>query len=252
MDDITIYSKTHKQHHKDVKEILKLLSDNGLKLNKAKCNFCTEKVNLLEFTVHNGVVSPNDDRLGPLKTKLNIETIKQLHSFVGYIGYFRNFIKNFAKKTFELYEVINRKKEFKYVDVEGIVESLRVELVNSAFVDFPDMEQQFIIEADASDYCIRGILKQKKDGKEIVIRFYSRNLITEERNYATLEKETLAIIDSIKVFKNYLHKKFLVRTDHKPLVWLHKVKNPQGRIARWLMFLADLDFQLSIKKENQM
>lgn len=80
------------------------------------------------------------------------------------------------------------------------------------------MDEAFIIEADASDYYIGGVLKQVRDEKEIVIRFCSRNLIQAERNYATLEKEALAIIYAIKVFKNYLHKRFIVRTDHKSLI----------------------------------
>jgi transposase InsO family protein len=248
MDDITVYSKTHESHHNDVQEVLELLSRNGLRIGRAKSVFCTTKVNLLGFSVCNGEVSPDESRLGPFKERLQIETIQQLHSFIGCIGYFRNFIEDFAGKTFELYEVINRKKAFQDVSVENLVENLRLELIESAFLALPEMEEPFVIESDASDYCIGGVLKQVRHNKEVVIRFCSRNLNKAERNYSTLERETLAIIFAVKTFKNYLYKKFTVRTDHKALVWLYNVKNPKGKMARWLMFLADLNFVIEYKE----
>jgi hypothetical protein len=248
MDDITIYSRTEEEHHRDLAEVLQVLLDNGLKLGKEKSVFCTQRVDLLGFSVKNGKVFPDEKRLGPFQDKLRISTIKQLHSFVGSLGYFRNFIPDYSKKTFELNKVINRKKKLEEVDVDGIVENLRVELINSAFLGLPDMNIPFIIESDASDYCIGAVLKQKIDGKEVCIRFCSRNLISAEINYPTLEKEALAVIYAIKTFQNYLHLKFTVRTDHKSLIWLYKVKNPQGRIARWLMFLAGMDFTIEYKE----
>jgi hypothetical protein len=248
MDDITVYSKTHEDHHNDVREVLKVLVDNGLRISKEKSVFCTKRVDLLGFSVIEGKVMPDDKRLGPFKEPLDIQTIKQLHSFIGCVGYFRNFIKDFAKKTFELNAVINRKMSFEEANVEDKVEQIRKELVDSAWLALPDMDQPFIIEADASDYCIGGVLKQKRGKQEVAIRFYSRNMIQAERNYSTLEKELLAVINAVRVFKNYLHKKFTIRTDHKSLIWLYKVKNPQGRIARWIMFLSDLDFVIEYKE----
>jgi hypothetical protein len=248
MDDITIYSKAHEEHHKDVIEVHTLLSDNGLKINSEKSEFCKKKISLLGFSVEDGKVFPDEERLGPFKETLKIETIKQLHSFVGCAGYFRNFIKNFAEKTFKLNEIISRKRKFETNEVADLVNSLWKELIGTRWFSLPDMDKNFIIEADASDYCIGAVLKQAHDNKEVAIIFCSMNLIQAERNYTTLEKETLAIIYAIKIFKNYLHRKFIIRTDHKSLVWLYKIKNPRGRIARWLMFLCDMEFQLNIKK----
>lgn len=81
-----------------------------------------------------------------------------------------------------------------------------------------------------------GVLKQKKSSDEVTIGFSRRVLKPHIRNYTNLEKETLAIIFSIKKFEDYLHKEFVKRTDHKPLVWLYKMTISQGKIARWLKF----------------
>lgn len=86
--------------------------------------------------------------------------------------------------------------------------------------------------------CMGSLLKQSQDGKEVTIRCASRVMNQHERNYTTLENKTLEIIFGLKFLKLYLHNAFTIRTDHKPLLWLHGVKNPQGRIARWLMFLS--------------
>lgn len=68
MDDITVYSKSHDEVHRDGREVLQLLLRNGLRINRDKCRFCTNRINLLGFTVMEGEVLPDEERLGPFKT----------------------------------------------------------------------------------------------------------------------------------------------------------------------------------------
>ncbi len=65
------------------------------------------------------------------------------------------------------------------------------------------MENEFIVEVDASSYGIGGILKQKVDEKELIVKNVSTTLNTAEKNYSTIEKEFLAIVFTLKELKHY-------------------------------------------------
>lgn len=66
-----------------------------------------------------------------------------------------------------------------------------------------------------------------------MISAHSRTLEPAQRNHAKTDKELLAIIKSIKYFRNHLlGKEFMLRTDHKPSTCLHTRKNPTTRMLR--------------------
>lgn len=63
---------------------------------------------------------------------------------------------------------------------------------------------------------------------------------TAERNYPTIEKELLSIVESFKYFNPYLFgKKIVIETDYKPLVWLFSLKEPNQQLIRWRLKLEE-------------
>lgn len=84
------------------------------------------------------------------------------------------------------------------------------------------------------------------------IAYYSRTLNSAERNYSTIEKELLSILDSTKHFRPYLFgQKFTIETDHNPLVWLYKIKEPNSRLIRWKLKLEEFNFDIVYKKGKE-
>ena len=88
------------------------------------------------------------------------------------------------------------------------------------------------------------------DGSEKPVTFASRRLSQTERNYSQIEKETLAIIYAIKKFHQYLFgERFILFTDHKPLLGLFSEKKGINNIAaarmqRWAILLFAYDYTL--------
>lgn len=80
----------------------------------------------------------------------------------------------------------------------------------------PDFEKPFELTTDASNFAIGAVLSQDRHP----ITFISRTLPTTEQNYATNEKEILAIAWALQKLRNYLYgvSDLTIYTDHQTLV----------------------------------
>lgn len=124
--------------------------------------------------------------------------------------------------------------------------------MTAPILGYPDVNGgMFVLDTDASNDSIRAVLSQIQDGKETVIAYASRTLSSAEKNYCVTRKEMLALVYFVKNFKQYLlGRKFLLRTDHGSLVWLHKFKESDGQIARWIQQLGPYNFRIDIDPGN--
>jgi hypothetical protein len=69
-----------------------------------------------------------------------------------------------------------------------------------------------------------------------------------ERNYTTMEREELAEVYSCKKFRHYLlGYKVIFHTDHNSLKYLVNKPDLSGRIARWILFLQEFNYEVVVK-----
>jgi hypothetical protein len=86
---------------------------------------------------------------------------------------------------------------------------------------------------DTSDYAVRAVLVQIKDKKHHVIAYASKTLTRPQLNYATTEKDLLAVIFAIDKFRSYLvGAKVIVYSDHDALKYLLSKKDDKPRLIR--------------------
>jgi hypothetical protein len=72
----------------------------------------------------------------------------------------------------------------------------------------------------------------------------SRKLNAAEQNYTVHERELLAVVDALRDWRPYLlGHKFVVKTDHRPLQHLQTQPQLSRRLARWVLFLREYDFE---------
>ena len=104
-----------------------------------------------------------------------------------------------------------------------------------------DPEEPAIVETDASDFALGGILSQKHEGRLYPIAFHSRKFTEAEINYDTADKELLAIVDCFKRWRRYLEgakHQVQVISDHQNLELFQSTKVLNRRQARWAQELA--------------
>ena len=84
---------------------------------------------------------------------------------------------------------------------------------------------QYILDTDASNFGLGGVLSQIQGDVERVVAYCSRALRPSQRRYCTTKREMLAAVAMCIQFRSYLcGAKFTLRTDQKSLVWLHRSK----------------------------
>ena len=98
-----------------------------------------------------------------------------------------------------------------------------------------DLDKKLRVEVDVSDYATRGILlMEEENGKQRLVAFLSKSLNETERNYEIHDKEILAIIKRLKIWRHLLEGaqfKFKIWTDYKNLEYFMKVQKLNRRQA---------------------
>src|ERR1041385_5777207 len=102
---------------------------------------------------------------------------------------------------------------------------------------------------DASDFAVGNVLGQRVDKKLNVIHYASKTLDSAPKNYATAEKEFLAVVFSCDKFRPYIvYSKVIIHTDHAALKYLIAKKDAKPRLIRWVLLLQEFDLQIIDRK----
>ena len=122
---------------------------------------------------------------------------------------------------------------------------LRAALIDAPILAFPTETGEYILDTDASNFGLGGVLSQIQNDQERVVAYCSRALRPSQRRYCTTKREMLAAVAMCIQFRSYLRgARFTLRTDHKSLVWLHRFKDTEGMMSRWLHSLQQFQFSI--------
>ena len=175
-----------------------------------------------------------------------------MRQFVGFVGYYRRFIQNFAELS-EPHVALTRKVAvFSWTpERQEVFVKLKSCLFQAPILGFPAEDDRFVLNTDASLFAVGGILNQLQGDREVVIAYASRNIRLSQRRYCTTRREMLAAVMSTH-FRSYLRAaQFTLRTDHCSLRWLQKFRNSDGIIARWYMLFGQFSVTFEYRSGAQ-
>ncbi|KAI2645462.1 Retrovirus-related Pol polyprotein from transposon 17.6 [Labeo rohita] len=122
---------------------------------------------------------------------------------------------------------------------------IKTALTSSPVLRAPNFSCPFLLQTDASDTGLGAVLSQIQEGEEHPVIYVSRKLTPAERNYATVEKEALAIKWAVLELRYYLlGRKFTLVTDHALLQWMARAKDTNARVTLWFLMLQDFYFEV--------
>ena len=215
--------------------------------------FAQESVKYLGQMESSEGLQPDPDKISAIKEFLRSESLQEVSYFLGLAGYYRRFIKRFSQTTVPPFAMQQKGVELKSaLTCQSAFETLKQQLISAPAFVYLTFEQPFLLATDASANGLADVLSQMVDGQERAVAHASRALYKAEKIYATVEKETLANLWAVRVFRPYLYcHKFEVITDHFSLSWLRTVREPTGRLARWILQLSEYDFNIKYRAGKQ-
>lgn len=249
LDDIVLYASSIREHEIKFKKLTQRLREANLRLQPDKCGFLHKEVTYLGHIISNNGVKPDPMKIRAVQKFPKPMKIRNIREFLGLAGYYRRFIPKFSNIAKPLTNLLKKDEPFVWSeDHDRAFCELKEILCSEPLLHYPDFAKQFNITTDASNYAIGGILSQGLPGQDPPIAYTSRLLTGAELNYSTIEKECLAIIYCVNYFRPYVYgREFQLITDHKPLVWMHSVRDPTSRLLRWRLKLAEYEYKIIYK-----
>ena len=138
-------------------------------------------------------------------------------------NYYQQFIKYYSKKMQSLIQLTNECFELT-AECQKSFDQLKEALTSPGIMAYPNDNDRFILDKDASLDTVGAVLSQVQVGVGHVIAYGSRTLSKAERNHCVTNRELLAVRYFMEYYKQYLlRRKFLARTDHEALQWLYNL-----------------------------
>ncbi|RVW12796.1 Transposon Tf2-12 polyprotein [Vitis vinifera] len=218
MDDITVYGGSYKECLLHLEVVLQRCIEKDLVLNWEKCHFMVQQGIVLGH-----IISKNGIEVDKAKVELVVKlppptNVKGIRQFLGHVGFYRRFIKDFSKISKPLCELLLKDAKFVWDEkCQKSFEELKQFLTTAPIVRAPNWKLPFKVMCDASDLAMGVVLGQREDGKPYVIYYASKTLNDAQMNYTTTEKELLE-------------------------------QDAKARLIRWIFLLQE--FNLQIRDKN--
>ena len=246
LDDILVTGKTREEHVANLRWVLRRLDEAGLKLNNDKCEFFNQSVVYLGHKIDRDGLHPTDDKVRAIRDAPSPTNVKELRSWLGLLNYYGRFLRNLSTTLAPLHVLLRKETKWCWGNEQASAFEAAKQLLqsDSLLVHF-DPDKPLLLACDASPYGVGAVLShQMEDGSERPIAFASRTLSPAEINYSQLDKEGLSLVFGVTKFHQYLYgMKFVLITDHRPLIGLFNEQRPippqaSGRLQRWALTLA--------------
>ena len=201
LDDVIVYSKMEEDHLHRLQAVFERFHEHGLKLKPSKCSFLRRQIMFLGHEISADGMKPSTLNLKGIAEMAPLANYMEVRCFLGMTGFFRRFIKNYARIAKPLNDILEgeaskMKSEAVTLPSEAMeaFECLKMCCMAPPVLAFADFKKEFQLETDASSEGLGAMLSQKQsDGKWHPVAFRSCELKGGEAKYHSLKLEFLAL-----------------------------------------------------------
>jgi hypothetical protein len=250
MDDFFVFSSSFKECLHYLTLVLVRCKEKNLVLNWEKCHFMVKQGIVLGHVISYQGIEVDKAKVDLISNLPPPHTVKEIRSFMGRVGFYRQFIKDFSKITKPLCKLLAKETSFLFdEECMEVFEALKKILTSTPIIRPPNWGVSFEIMCDTSNCAVGAVLGQHVDKLPHDIYYASRTLNDVQLNYLTTEKELLAIVFALDKFRSYLlGSKIIIYSDHAALRYPFSKKDAKSRLIRWILLLQQFDIEIRDKK----
>ncbi|XP_063371511.1 uncharacterized protein K02A2.6-like [Cydia amplana] len=263
LDDLIITGVDDRSHIDTLHEVFERLRKYGLRVKKDKCTFFADSVTYLGFVISKQGVHTCPEKIEAIKQVPVPNNVAELRSFLGLVMYYAKFVPNISTILAPLYALLRKDVKYEWSDTcMGAFNEVKQMLISGDILAHYSPDLPLILTTDASSVGVGAVISHLVPGAgdasatERPIAYSSRVLNAAEKSYSQIEREALSIIYGVRKFHQYLYgRRFILRTDHKPLVTIFgdKVGVPvmaASRMQRWAVILAGYDYTIEYVRSD--
>ncbi|UYV84616.1 K02A2.6-like, partial [Cordylochernes scorpioides] len=257
LDDVVVYAKDRQELEERLRKVLQRFDKVGIRLNRNKCKFAMEELDIFGHIVSSEGIKPDNRKIEAVLNFPIPKNIEMLRSFLGTCGFLRKFIPNFSKLAEPLNNLTRKNVRWNWdLKTNKAFQDLKESLTKEPCLAYYNLNSPTELITDASPIGLGAVLIQtQQNGIKRPIAYASRSLTDTEKRYSQIEKETLGFVWAIEHFNTYIWgRKFVLKTDHKPLIYMLNPKNGAvlpPRIQRLSWRLQPYDFEIEFIQGKQ-
>ncbi|XP_061721065.1 uncharacterized protein K02A2.6-like [Cydia pomonella] len=251
LDDVIITGSDTESHIDNLVKVFERLQAYGLRVKKDKCAFFAKSINYLGHVISEDGIHTCPEKVKAIEAAPAPRNVSELRAFIGMVMYYAKFVGNVSSIMAPLYNLLKSGVKFVWDrECQAAFQEIKRALGSSQVLTHYSEKLPLILTCDASGVGVASVISHATEHGERPVAYASRTLSAAERAYAQIDREALAIVYGIRKFHQYLYgRKFILRTDHKPLTYIFgdKVGIPvmaASRIQRWAVLLSGYDYQI--------
>ncbi|GKB64238.1 putative nucleotidyltransferase, ribonuclease H [Tanacetum coccineum] len=250
MDHFSVFSNSFDQYLNNLDKMLGRCEETNLVLNWEKCHFMVNEGIVLGHKISGKGIEVDKAKIDVIAKLPYPTNVKGVRSFLGHVGFYRRFIKDFSMISKPMTQLLMKDAKFDFFeDCKKAFNKLKERLTTTPIIIAPDWSMPFELMCDASDFAVGTVLGQRIDGKFKPIYYASKTLNNAQAHYTTTEREFLAVVFSFDKFRPYLIlSKIIVYTDHSALKYLFSTQGAKLRLIRWVLLLQGFNIEIKDKK----
>ncbi|XP_038899536.1 uncharacterized mitochondrial protein AtMg00860-like [Benincasa hispida] len=195
---IDLMNMTEAEHEEYLRKVLETLKANKLYAKFSKCEFWLRQVSFLGHVVSKEGVYVDPAKVEGVTSWARPTTVSEVCSFLGLVGYYRRFVKDFSRIAAPFTQLIRKGATFFWNEAcENSFQDLKQRLDSASVLIVPDGSDGFVIYNDASKKGLGCVLVQQ--GK--VVAYASHQLKKHEQNYPMHDLELASVVFALKILR---------------------------------------------------
>ena len=248
LDDIIVFSRTAEDHMEHLEKIFEALQVADLKIKVSKCEFFKKHISYLGFLIGETGICCDRSKVKTINKITTPTSIEEVHQFNGMHLYYPKFISHYSDISKCFNDMTRKGATFNWTkECDAVFKLLKEKLMEDPVLISPQVDKDYVIHCDASEYSYSGILQKTRPGTEELapVAYFSGNFNKTQAKWNITEKEAYAIYKSVKKFTFYITgAKTTVFSDHKPLKNFFKGGMNITKLDRWSLELQEFDVSL--------